>query len=177
MQWKPIVQRRVGHFMLILTAGSGVAQERLSPVVASPPTPTFSFGMIGLGTTSTARLNVLNLVRTPPPILIAQVPCKVELDLYDSQGKPLKQKTIPNLGYGQADFLDISRSEVATAGTHVEITAVVRVGSNQSFFCSVSPTFEIFDSVTGATTAVLTTSNMSPPLIWASSLNPMPGLP
>src|SRR6516225_1011137 len=107
MQWKSTVLRCLGGATLFLAAGNGKAQERLAPLAVTPLTPTFSFGMIGLGTTSTARLNVVNVVRTPPPILIAQVPCKVELDLYDSQGKLLKQKTIPNLGYGQADFLDI----------------------------------------------------------------------
>jgi hypothetical protein len=134
--------------------------------------------MIGLGTTSTARLNVVNLVRTPPPILIPQVPCKVELDLYDSQGKLLKQKAIPNLGYGQADFLDISRSEIATAGTHVEISAVVKVGSNQSFFCNVSPTLEVFDSVSGTTNVILTTSNTMLGLIFSPPvLSAEPGQP
>ena len=48
---------------------------------------------------------------------IAQLPCKVELDLYDGQGKLVKQKTVANLGYGQTDFLDLGRSEIAnTAG-------------------------------------------------------------
>ena len=44
--------------------------------------------------------------------------------------------------------------------THVEISGVVKVGSNQPFFCSVSPTLEVFDSVTGATTAILGTSSL-----------------
>jgi len=159
----------LGGATLFLVAGTGTAQERLAPVVATQVTPTFSFGMIGLGATATARLNVVNLVRTPPPILtaIAQLPCKVELGLYDGQGKLLKQKTIASLGYGQADFLEVSRSEVATAGTHVEISAVVKVGSYQSFFCSVSPTLEVFDSVTGTTTAILANASTLPAFIFS----------
>jgi len=178
MHVKSMVFRCLAGGALFLAAATGMAQERLSPVVAIPPPPSFSFGMIGLGTTSTARLNAVNVVRTPPPILIAQVPCKVELDLYDSEGKLLKQKTIANLGYGRADFLDISRSELATAGTHVEISAVVKVGSNQSFFCSVSPTLEVFDSVSGTTTAILTTSNAMLGLIFSPPvLSAEPGQP
>jgi hypothetical protein len=162
----------LGAATLFLVAGVAVAQQSW-PVIASQSTPTFSFGMIGLGMSATARLNVVNLVRTPPPILIPQVPCKVELDLYDGQNKLIKQKTIANLGYGQADFLDLARSEVGLTGVHVEISAVAKVGSNQSFFCSVSPTLEVFDSVSGMTTAILTNANTSPTFI---SL-PAPGQP
>ena len=85
MQCKSQIVGYLGCAMLILTAGTGVAQERFAPVMAAQYAPTFSFGMIGLGTTATARLNVVNLVRTPPPIMaaIAQLPCKVGLDVYD----------------------------------------------------------------------------------------------
>lgn len=179
MQRKSRILRYLGCATLILAAGTGVAQERMGPVIAGQYTPTFSFGMIGLGTSATARLNVVNLVRTPPPILsaIAQVPCKVELDVYDGQGKLIKQKTIANLGYGQADFLDVARSDVGTTGTHVEIGAVVKVGSNQSYFCSVSPTLEVFDSVTGNTTAILTNASTSPIFFWPPVLSTAPSQP
>jgi hypothetical protein len=90
----------------------------------------------------------------------------VELDVNDGQGKLVKQKIIPNLGYGQADFLDVARSDVETAGTHVDISAVVKVASNQAYFCSVSPTLEVYDSVTGNTTAILANPNNSP--VWFS---------
>jgi hypothetical protein len=145
------------------------AQERLSPI-SFQYTPTISFGMIGLGNNATARLNVVNLVRTPPPVAsaIAQPPCKVELGLYDSQGKLIKQKTIANLGYGQADFVDVLRSELATTAAHVELTGVVKVGSSQSLFCSVNATLEVFDSVTGTTTAILTGSSTGSALIFST---------
>ena len=168
MQWKSGVLRLVGGATLFLAAGSLIAQRLATPVVAPYYTPTYSFGMIGLGSSAAARLNVVNLVRTPPLILaaIAQVPCKVELDVYDGQGKLVKQKTIPNLGYAQADFLDVARSDVETAGTHVDISAVVRVGSNQAYFCCVSPTLEVYDSVTGNTTAILPGTTTSPAFFW-----------
>jgi hypothetical protein len=169
MQWKSGVLRLVGGATLFLAAGSLIAQGRLAAPVAAPYyTPTYSFGMIGLGSSAVARLNVVNLVRTPPPIMaaIAQLQCKVELDVYDGQGKLVKQKTIPNLGYGQADVLDVARSDVETTGTHVDISAVVRVGSNQAYFCCVSPTLEVYDSVTGNTTAILPGTTTSPAFFW-----------
>lgn len=165
--------------LLCVIAGSSVAQERsvLAQVLPAPSAPTLSFGMIGLSPTSSARLNVVNLVRTPPPILIPQLPCKAELDLYDSQGKLVKQKTIVNLGYGQADFLDAARSDIVTPGTHVEITGVVKVGSNQSVFCSIAATLEVFDSVSGVTTAILTNPSTSAPVIVPLAVNLAPSQP
>jgi len=154
---------------LLLMHGSVIGQERLAPIISVLPSPTFSFGMIGLGTGQTARLNVVNLVRTPPPIAISLFqPCKVELDLYDGQGKLVKQKSVANLGFGQADFLDLLRSELNTTAAHVDITGVVKVGSTQSFTCSVSATLEVFDNVTGATTAILAGANSSPGFIFPS---------
>lgn len=142
---------------LLLTRATLTAQERSASPIFAPPSPTFSFGMIGLGTGQTARLNVVNLVRIAPPVAIsiAQIPCKVELDLYDGQGKLIKQKTVANLGFGQADFLDLARSELSTTVAHTDVSGVVKVGSTQSFFCNVSTTLEVFDNVTGVTTAIL----------------------
>jgi hypothetical protein len=150
-----------------LAPGPARAQDRLIPTTLQY-TPTISFGMIGLGNNATARLNVVNLVRTAPLIAIAQTPCKVELDLYDSQGKLIRQKTVANLGYGQADFVDVIRSDFATTAAHVAVTGVVKVASSQSFFCSVSATLEVFDSVTGTTSAILTGANAGSPLIFST---------
>lgn len=154
--------------VVLLTRVTLTAQERLTPPIFVPPSPTFSFGMIGLGTGQTARLNVVNLVRVAPPIAIsiAQIPCKVDLNLYDGQGKLIKQKTVANLGFGQADFLDLDRSELSTTAAHVDISGVVKVGSTQSFFCNVNSTLEVFDNVTGVTTAILANTNTSPGFIF-----------
>lgn len=151
----------------LMAPGSTSAQERFLPMTLAP---TISFGMIGLGNGATARLNVVNLVRTPPPvaIVIAQAPCKLELDLYDNQGKLLKQKTIANLGYGQADFVEVLRSDIASTVAHVELTGAVKVGSSPSIFCNVSATLEIFDNVTGTTTAILTGTSAGSPLIFST---------
>ena len=148
---------------LLLIRGTITAQERLAPVISTLVTPSFSLGMIGLVTGQTARLNVVNLVRTPPPVAIsvALIPCKLELDFYDGQGKLLKQKTIASLDFGKADFLDLTRTEITTTVAHVDVSGAVKVGSSQSFFCNVSTTLEVFDSVTGATTAILA-ANPSP---------------
>ncbi len=170
MQLKSKILVSLAGAALFLVVGT-VAQVRSAPTATAALAPTFSFGMIGLGTADSARLNVVNQVRIAVPVGIALVPCKIELDLYDGQGTLVKQKIIANLGIGQADFLDVPRSGVATSGTHVEISGVVKVESPQSFFCDISPTLEVYDSVTGATTAILAGAGAQVPVA-LSALTP-----
>jgi hypothetical protein len=125
---------------------------------------TLSFGVIGLASGESIRINVLNLVRTPPPLGIAQIPCRTELSFYDADGKLLKQKVVDNLSFGRADFLDLDRAEITGATGRAQIAASVKVGSNQSFFCSIAPTLEVFDDATGRTSTVLT-NLLSQPVI------------
>ena len=119
-------------------------------------TITLSFGVIGLASGESVRINVLNLVRTPPPLGIAQIPCRTELSFYDADGKLLKQKVVDNLGFGRADFVDLDRAEITSATGRVQVAAAVKVGSNQSFFCSITPTIEVYDDATGRASTVLT---------------------
>ena len=163
MRAKSVCLLSLTGVILLLIHRPAIAQERLAPILSVLPSPTFSFGMIGIGTGQTARLNVVNLVRTAPPVAIsiAQVPCKVELDFYDGQGKLIQQKTVANLGFGQADFLDLVRSQLNSTLAHVDVSAVVKVGSTQSYFCNVNATLEVFDNVTGATTAILSSVSSS----------------
>jgi hypothetical protein len=111
------------------------------------------------------RLNAVNIVRTPPPIAIAQIPCRVELTLFDAQGNVLKQSAIDNLGYGKSAFIEADRAAITDAVNRVEVTGAVKVGSAQSFFCSVAPTLEVYDTATGRTQAILSNAAPSPSFI------------
>jgi hypothetical protein len=108
--------------------------------------------MIGLAGGQTVRLNAVNIVRTQPPILIAQFPCKIELDLFDAQGEMIAQRVVDDLGYGKSAFVEAALSD---AGGRIGVTGVIKVGSAQSFFCSITPTLEVYDTGTGRTQAIL----------------------
>ena len=170
--------RRQSFSALILgcmLAGGGLLTAQQVTIPIALPTPTFSFGMIGFTSLQTIRLNVVNLVRTPPPIAIAQVPCKVELDFYDAQGTLVKHTTIASLGSGQAASLDLGRAEVLSpVAGRVEVAGVVKVGSNQSFFCSISPTIEVMDA-NGSTIAVLANASAGMPWGFVGFLGSVPG--
>jgi hypothetical protein len=128
-----------------------------------------TFGMVGLSTGQTARLNAFALPVGGP--IIAGASCQVTFDFYDATGKSLKTETVP-VAQGSAVSYDLARTEIITPSTgRVEIrgtlrsafvnpSAVVTPGTPGmpitpiSAFCSVLPTLEIFDSL-GQTTVLL----------------------
>jgi hypothetical protein len=150
------MQPRSGVAIAVALLGASIAMAQTSPFpIPSTVSTTLSFGVLGLASGETLRLNVVNVVRIPPPIAVALTACRAELDLYDGQGKLLKQKVIDNLGFGAADFLDLNRTEITATAARVPVAPVVKVGSNQWFFCSITPTIEVYDNVTGRASIVL----------------------
>jgi hypothetical protein len=133
-----------------------------------------TFGMVGLSTGQTARLNVFALpVRGP---IIAGGSCQVTFDFYNEAGKMVKTGTA-TVAQGTAAHFDMLRTEVDSLAGRSEIRGTVRTAFvNPSAvpmptpgtpvtpgtpitpvygFCSVLPTLEIFDSTSGQTTVVL----------------------
>jgi hypothetical protein len=135
-------------------------------MIASPQYVTF--GMVGLGTGQTARLNAFALPVGGP--IIAGASCQVTFDFYNEAGKSVKTGTA-TVAQGAAVHFDMLRTEVDSLAGRSEIRGTVRTAfvnpsavptpgtrvrrSHPSGFCSVLPTLEIFDSSSGQTTVVL----------------------
>ena len=133
-----------------------------------------TFGMVGLSTGQTARLNVFALPVGGP--IIAGGSCQVTFDFYNEAGKMVKTGTA-TVAQGAAAHFDMPRTEVDSLAGRSEIRGTVRTAFvNPSAvpmptpgtpgtpvtpitpvygFCSVLPTLEIFDSTSGQTTVVL----------------------
>ena len=133
-----------------------------------------TFGMVGLSTGQTARLNVFALPVGGP--IIAGGSCQVTFDFYNEAGKMVKSGTA-TVAQGAAAHFDMLRTEVDSLAGRSEIRGTVRTAFvNPSAvpmptpgtpgtpltpitpvygFCSVLPTLEIFDSTSGQTTVVL----------------------
>ena len=133
-----------------------------------------TFGMVGLSTGQTARLNVFALPVGGP--IIAGGSCQVTFDFYNEAGKMVKTGTA-TVAQGAAVHFDMLRTEVDSLAGRSEIRGTVRTAFvNPSAvpmptpgtpgtpitpitpvygFCSVVPTLEIFDSTSGQTTVVL----------------------
>ena len=136
-------------------------------MVASPQFVTF--GMVGLATDQTARLNALALPMGGP--IIAGASCQVTFNFYDASGKSVKTGTA-TVAQGAAVHFDLARTEVDSLSGRSEIRGTVRAAfvnpsadgmpgtpgtpvTPISAFCSVLPTLEIFDTLSGQTTVVL----------------------
>jgi hypothetical protein len=136
-------------------------------LVASPQYVTF--GMVGLASGQTARLNALALPVGGP--IIAGASCQVTFDFYDATGKSLKTSTA-TVAQGAAVSYDLARTDIDAQSDRREIRGTVRAAlvspsavgtpvtpiTPASGFCSVLPTLEIFDSSglsSGQTTVVL----------------------
>jgi len=133
--------------------------------IANPLTE-FSFGMLGLAAGQTARLNVVNVgVATVSPL-----PCVLATAFLDSNGKILKQ-TFVSLKSGQSALLDLTGNEAGNASEpghktdSAQRVPIRGVGYNpllapgsaipQPLSCNLVPTFELFDTDTGRTVAIL----------------------
>jgi hypothetical protein len=133
-------------------------------MIASPQFVTF--GMVGLGTGQTARLNAFALPLGGP--IIAGASCQVTFDFYNEAGKSVKSGTA-TVAQGAAVHFDMLRTEVDSLAGRGEIRGTVRTAfvnpsalpmpgtpiTPVSAFCSVLPTLEIFDSTSGLTAVVL----------------------
>jgi hypothetical protein len=115
-----------------------------------------TFGMVGLGSGQTARLNALALPVGGP--IIAGASCQVTFDFYDATGKSLGTSTA-TVAQGAAVHDDLA----GTSADRAEIRGTVRAalvtspaaGTPVSGSCPVLPTMEIFDTSTGQTTVML----------------------
>lgn len=122
-----------------------------------------TFGMVGIATGQTARVNALNLAAGGP--IVAGGSCHVTATFLDENGKTLLAQTLP-VGQGQAVHFDLPRTQVAAGLDPVEIRAVVTASfgvapiaatSNpvSAASCSIFPTMEIYDQITGRTSVLL----------------------
>ena len=116
------------------------------------------FGMVGVSTGQTIRLNVLN-----PGIITSSadpVGCTAQLFFFNDQGTVLKRATLtvsPRRSVSLEMNLD---TDPAASGSRVEIRALVSALplalQPSPLFCTLVPTVEIVDHDTGRTMVILT---------------------
>jgi hypothetical protein len=151
---------------LLLFAGQFLTQAQT--VSSSTPEFAVTTGIVGVTSTQTARLNVLNLHPVIPGV--AAVACPATLEFYDDTGALLKQLVVTNIAPANAVSLVFKPPVSSTAaGARAQIRAVVLTPSTAvmnpgtgsgpisppvmaiSIGCSVMPSLEIVDDATGVT--------------------------
>jgi hypothetical protein len=151
---------------LILSGGQFLAQAQT--VSSTTPGVVITTGIVGVTSTQTARLNVLNLQPVIPGV--AAVACPATLEFYDDTGAQLKQLVLTNISPASAASLVFKPAIPSTAvGARAQVRAVVFTpstaamnpgtgsGSTPMPFmpvragCSVMASLEIVDDATGVT--------------------------
>ena len=150
-------------------AHTPLSQAQTLPAPLHPTLATSSyvaFGMAGIVSGQTARVNALNLAAGGP--LVAGGSCQVTVAFLDESGKTLATQTL-SAGEGQSVHFDLPGSEagaVAAAGPveiRATVSAVFTITSNTATSspasCVIVPTMEIFNQATGATVTHLETTH------------------
>ena len=149
---------------LLLFGSQFLAQAQT--VSTSTPGVATTTGIVGVTSTQTARLNVLNLQPVIPGV--AAVLCPATLEFYDDTGAQLKQLALTNISPANAASLVFKPAISSTAvGARAQIRAVVFTPSPSvanpgsgpmpmPFMpvragCNVMASLEIIDDATGAT--------------------------
>ena len=112
-----------GCALMVVCAAFTAVRAGAQPaiLVASPQYVTF--GMVGLGTGQTARLNAFALPVGGP--IIAGASCQVTFDFYNEAGKSVKTGTA-TVAQGASVHFDMLRTEVDTTSGLSEIRGTVR---------------------------------------------------
>ena len=149
----------------MLLAPGPVAAQGFMPLLQH-----FSFGMVALGPEQIARLSIVNIAQAGPTPA-----CAVEGTFLDSQGKSLKSAKTP-LEPQKSVALELDRSEVPGATGRVPIRAIFSytVPATPGILmpgsvCTLVPTLEIFEKVSGKTVLVLSDAKAVPLAVYPPS--------
>jgi len=144
----------------------------------------YDFAALGILPGQTARITLLNTVRSLVVDRALPLPCRVDVRFYDEGGSLLKQDTIENLAPGTAKWVDYSplatilifpppRILVAASVTvRTERSSATSAVSLAALSCTVVPTLEIFDINSSKTTIALAGPPLTPVL--PAPRRPMP---
>jgi hypothetical protein len=151
---------------VLALAAFPVRAQRLPPQATTTAvlTSVVSFGMAGIASGETARVNTLNLAAGGP--LIAGGSCQVTVTFLDEGGKTLAT-AMSAVGQGQSAHFDLPRTTAEPGADPVEIRATVSAAFSVSATastasassCAIVPTMEIFDQATGRTAVHLETTH------------------
>jgi len=157
----------VKRICVFIVSAAGVYAQTTTP--ATPVTDTRTSGAVGIAQGQTARFNVLR------PDETASAACSAVLTYFDGAGKQLKTSTV-TVAPGTVGYLDLfSDTDLALATDQrkqIRVTVAVPVATPAATsspsssssssadakaapVCRLIPTLEIFDELTGKTSAVL----------------------
>jgi hypothetical protein len=142
-------------FLGLAIAGCVVAQVPLATTAPTTITKNSHFTPVGLGSTETMQVNVLNLASNPVNIT-ANTPaasCTGTISFYNTAGTPIGVATTFTITAGQIASATLPFAKAGITGIRGEIRASIQTTSpvKSAPPCSLESSLETFDSVNGAT--------------------------
>jgi hypothetical protein len=129
--------------------------------VTSPLAPImrqYNFPPVGLASTETAQVNVVNMATASSATGSAAPSCAGTISFVGAAGKTIGTPTNFTTTGSQIYSTQLTFSQLATTGTRGEFVASVQLGSSSALsgaYCSLSISLETFDDTTGVTHAYL----------------------
>jgi hypothetical protein len=155
-------QRFVPLLMVLgLWTGAALAQNAALPVSFSR---TVNLPVVGLATSETAQVNVVNLAPSAQPVSTGSTPsggntasCTGGITFYNASGNAVTSSSSFTIGTGQIFSATLPYSEISTSSTSASartaIRAVVTITGTPGVLapCSLAANIETFDTTTGVT--------------------------
>ena len=145
--------RTHGAALLALAlAGGLLGQSTVSaPIVF---TRSANFGPLGVGSTETLQITVLNTASNILP-LASQIPvpgpCAGSVSLFDASGKQIGSAASFSVAAGDMQSLKFGFGQLATSGSRVELRGTISITPSSPAFCPLSYAVETFDTSSGST--------------------------
>ena len=139
--------------LLMCTAGSAMAQSGSTTL-----TRTFSFGPVGLGSTETAQVNLLNTAGASSSGTAAS--CAGTVAFAGATGAAIGSSTTFTVTSGEIFSVSLPFSKATTSGSRLELVATVTLTPSSSTPCSLDASFETFDTSSGVTHVYLSVGQM-----------------
>lgn len=138
--------------LLLALAGGLFGQSTIStPIVF---TRSANFGPVGVGSTETLQVTVLNNASNLLPLasLIATPgPCTGSVSLFDASGKQIGSASSFSVAPGEMQSLKFGFGQLASSGSGVELRGVISITPSTPSFCPLSYAVETFDTSSGST--------------------------
>ena len=136
-------------------AGCAFAQIPFASPAPTTTTKSFHFTSVGLGSTETMQVNVVNLASNPANVT-ANTPaasCTGTISFYNPAGTPIGTATTFTIAAGQTASATLPFAKAGITGIRGQIRASIQTTSpvKSAPACSLESSLETFDTVSGAT--------------------------
>ena len=164
------IQRRLVALTLSLGAAAVVCAQTTS--TSSSFSRQFSFLPVGLASTETAQVNIVNLASNSSSGTAAS--CVGSVSFVNASGAAIGSATSFTIANGETSSVSLPYSGTGGSGARVEIRGVVQLTEGKSPApCVLQTSLETFDTSTGVTHIVIGSGGATLPAV-ATASAPMP---